>query len=1045
MVLSGSLFIGDSVKGTLKRLALNRRGTVKVALFNELNWFRANRAKVLNEMGQGKHAAIIAMAAQAENPTKSSISISLYGVDDDFFALGPVAKNKVVLEDGKIYLNESAAKELNCKKGETINVSFFKATFLPLDAPLTNTRDSRVTTRFEVGGILSAKDFGDFDYRTIQTIGPKGFVPRQHLATKLERAGFANCLLTNDERELFQRISKSFELVDLGLQLRKGFLTELMSKSIFISPFLVKAARATGLQREEIYTYFVNEIRKGDRSVPYSFVAGTSGGPLSAGLADDELKVNEWLAQRLKCQRGDELTLKAFRLNPLGRLYEESAKFKVHSIIPITGAAADKNLMPPFPGMKNAQSCDDWEPGIPIDLDKVKDDDEKYWEKYKGTPKAFCKLTRAQHLWSTRFGSMTAIRFPNNSVNEVTEAIRKNLDLSQMGFKVRNLLEESTVGVNKAVDFSGLFIGLSFFVIIAALILCNLLLGFYLDERQSEIGLFRVLHFTEGWLSHQLLAEGLLCFFLGGLPGITLGIAYAYLILTLLSTLWQGAVNTQQIGLIVNLPTVFISLAITLAIVALTFYWKLRKYAHFAMASQLQGRDKFSIPSRSGYFKTGTLFLLFSIVVVTLFPLKGEVAKIAAFFIGGFLLLIASTQLCLWALLCFSDESDDFSMKSLALKNSLRRMDRSKAVIRLIACAIFLILAVTVNRKGLLKDPFDMKAGTGGFTFFVETTLPMTGDLNSDFGRKELKLRNLSSKVHILPLPSSSGNEASCLNLNRVIRPRLLGVDPKAFQGRFNIKEKLEEVAEGWQCLLHEFAEPRVIPVVADSEVIMWALGKGLGQDLEYENSRGQKYKLRFVGGLSGSIFQGNVLVSMDNFYKLCPESSGYRTLLVDSPKAELEMTKATLVTALSRLGGQVQTCAKRLAKFNGVQNTYLSIFLALGGLSMILGCVGLAILLRRNIIEREDEFFIMRTLKFSKAQLRFIVFYEHIMLFGGGACCGLLSAALALVPATSSATGLIPWKEMLLFLSIILITGIVTLYSSLSFANLDGKLKLVD
>ncbi len=1038
MVLSGSLFIGDSVKGSLKRLAEDRCGQVEVAVFNSLNWFRADRAKIINSNKQGLTAAIINLDAQAENPSVNSISLSLYGVDDDFFQLAPISQVSKAIEEGKVYLNKKAAKELGCKVGDTLILSFFKPSFLPLDAPLTRHREGRVTTRVQVADFLSPSEFGNFDYRTTQTITANAFVSRQFLAKKLERAGFANCLLSNGSKEIIEKIKDSFDLIDLGLELRQGKQAELTSRGIFLSPNVVKAAAATGFEKEDIYTYFVNEIRCKEKSVPYSFVAGMSGAPLPKDIKDNELVVNDWLAKRLDCRVGDELELKAFRLNPIGHLYDETSKFKVRKIIPLAGAASDPSLMPPFPGMKDAKSCDDWEPGIPIELDLVGDDDEKYWEQYKGTPKAFCTLQRAQQLWSTRFGSLTAIRFPKNTIADVETKLKAHLPIRELGFRVRDLYKESTVGVNKAVDFSGLFIGLSFFVIVAALILCNLLFGFYLDERQSEIGLYRVLHFSESWLRFQLLWELLYCFLLGAIPGLVCGLAYAWLVLHLLGTIWQGAVNTQQITLIANLPTALIALFITLFVTFFTFWWKLRSFSQKAKATQLIGAEQVEVPQTEGYLQSGLILSILSLLVVTLFPPQGEIAKVAAFFIAGFMFLAGSTQLSLWFLVYLSSAAETFSLGTLALRNSLRRLDRSKAVIRLMACAIFLILAVTVNRKGMLKDPFVKTSGTGGFALFVQTTLPMTGDLNTTFGRRELKLSKLGKKVKVVPLPSSGGNEASCLNLNRVIRPKLLGIDISAFKGRFNFQGTLDGVAEGWECLSHSFSDDKVIPVVADAEVIMWSLGKGLGKDLLFENSQGETYKLRFVGGLSSSIFQGNVLVSRKNFYRLYPESSGYNTMLLDVPAKEVKETRETLAKALSRLGWQMQSCAERLAKFNSVQNTYLSIFLALGGLSLILGIVGLAILLKRNILERQKELYILNALKFSDNDIRKILFYEHFYLFASATICGLVSSALALIPALQSATGLIPWWEMSAFVAIILAAGFAILLSIVRVVQLS-------
>ena len=51
--------------------------------------------------------------------------------------------------------------------------------------------------------------------------------------------------------------------------------------------------------------------------------------------------------------------------------------------------------------------------------------------------------------------------------------------------------------------------------------------------------------------------------------------------------------------------------------------------------------------------------------------------------------------------------------------------------------------------------------------------------------------------------------------------------------------------------------------------------------------------------------------------------------------------------------GADATGTAERLAQFHRVENTYLSTFQALGGLGLILGTMGLATVLLRNVLER--------------------------------------------------------------------------------------------
>ena len=108
--------------------------------------------------------------------------------------------------------------------------------------------------------------------------------------------------------------------------------------------------------------------------------------------------------------RGDDIVIDYLSMGSQLRLVSAQHKLRVRAIVPLTGAAADKDLMPEFPGLADSENFRDWEPGIPVDLNRIRDVDEKYWDDHRGTPKAFLGLTVGQRLWSNRYGNVTAIR-----------------------------------------------------------------------------------------------------------------------------------------------------------------------------------------------------------------------------------------------------------------------------------------------------------------------------------------------------------------------------------------------------------------------------------------------------------------------------------------------------------------------------------------------------------------------------------------------------------------------------------------------------------
>ena len=88
------------------------------------------------------------------------------------------------------------------------------------------------------------------------------------------------------------------------------------------------------------------------------------------------------------------------------KLVEEKHSFKVKAVIPIAGFAANRSLMPDLPGLSDSEKCSDWDTSIPIKMKLIREKDETYWKKYKGTPKAFISLKTAQKIWANRFGAI---------------------------------------------------------------------------------------------------------------------------------------------------------------------------------------------------------------------------------------------------------------------------------------------------------------------------------------------------------------------------------------------------------------------------------------------------------------------------------------------------------------------------------------------------------------------------------------------------------------------------------------------------------------
>ena len=138
------------------------------------------------------------------------------------------------------------------------------------------------------------------------------------------------------------------------------------------------------------------------------------------------------------------------------------------------------------------------------------------------------------------------------------------------------------------------------------------------------------------------------------------------------------------------------------------------------------------------------------------------------------------------------------------MRGCARRRKRSLATVALLACGSFLIVSIGVFRLDANRDATQRTSGTGGFALIGEATMPVVQDLNTKAGREFFGLgAGELAGVNVVPLRVRAGDEASCLNLNRAQKPRLLGVKPELLAGRFTFASVAKGLdrRRGWELL----------------------------------------------------------------------------------------------------------------------------------------------------------------------------------------------------------------------------------------------------
>lgn len=1054
-VLTGALLVGDSVRGSLRELALARLGRTQVALAGGDRFFRSALANDLASATSATVVPVIHLEATAATPEETGRAnrVQVLGVDERFWRLANTPPSFPSPGEGEVLLNARLMRQLGVRPGDVINIQASRPSALSRETPLSPQEDAALRLRLTVVGEVPAETLGSFSLRPSQVPPFNAFVHLASLQERLELPGRANVLLGSGSSLTAEtanlRLRDVWQLADAELDLRvlpDRPVVELRTSRVFLEPAVATAAVALSPAAEPILTYFVNALDHDQRSTPYSMVTAADLPFLPPDLGTNGLVLNQWTAEDLEARPGDEVTLRYYALSTGRRLEERSARFQLRAVVPLKGEVADRELMPRFPGIEKADSTHDWDPSLPVSMAEIRPKDEDYWREHKGTPKAFVSLAAGQALWTNRFGDLTAIRFPAEARavearrDQLATELRQALDPPQFGLQFEPTRDQALASVAQSQDFGGLFIGFSLFLIVAALLLVALLFQFGVERRAEEVGTLLAVGFRPSQVRRILLGEAAGLAVVGSLLGLALGIVYARAMIHGLATLWRDAVGTSALAYHGSPTTLSIG-ALSGAIVAVaTIAVALRKQARQPARVLLAGHgfpeETLSASNRGQGRRSWTALACLGagllLVVQALF--RGETSSAGTFFGAGALALIGGLAAAGWMLVRLNalESNRQLSLLSLSVRNASRRRGRSLAVLGLLASGSFLVAAIGVFRLDAIRDAGERPSGTGGFVLMGEATIPLVHDLNTRDGLEFFALDPTELEgVSFVPMRVRDGDEASCLNLNRAREPRLLGVDPALLARRnaftfAKVAPGLDR-GTGWDLLRTRTTSDDgapVIPAIGDLNSILWAMGRKLGDELDYTDERGRAFRVRIVGAVANSILQGNLLIDEAAFVDLFPSEPGFRMLLVDAPTDRTASTATTLTRALSEAGVEFTSTTERLNAFNAVQNTYLGTFQLLGGLGLILGSIGLGVVVLRNVLERRGELALLLAVGFRRPTLGRIVLSEHTGLLAGGLALGVVAAGIAVLPSVLSPSAHVPWLTLTVTLGGVLLSG---------------------
>lgn len=1018
-VLVGALLVGDSVRGSLRVRAAERVGGVRSVIAAEDRAFRGALASELAEELPGLQVApalVLPAHASANGGERRANDLVVLGVDQRFFGLAPRPGSELP-GPREAALADVVAARLGVEQGDELLLRVEAPSALPRDMILAPTEESTLGLRVTVSAVLSPADFARFGLSAGPLAPGNVFVDRGWFAEELGLGDVANLIVTDaGSAEAHRALAERWKLEDVQLESRatgEGVFV-LTSPRVFLDAPVEEAVRSLGLPALGVLTYFVNAIESDRASTPYSMVAalGDLGPPTGwvDGLADGHgLAINDWTsADHEGLNVGGEVDLRWWVPGPDRLLREEQRTLAVGRVVPMEGLAADPDLMPAFPGLEGEEHCRDWEPGVAIDLSMIRDQDEVYWEEHAGTPKGFLPLTLGQDLWSNRFGTLTAVRAPDPG-GEFGAALRAALTPGQFGLEVRDLAGAARSGSRTPTDFGGLFIGLSFFLITAALLLAGLLFAFGVEQRAPQVGALLAVGWSKGRVRRLLMLETTGLAVAGALLGVLLGMGYTRAVLALLGSVWAGAVASTPITYHAGPLTLAaggaaaVLAALLSARLALRWLGRRQPLELLGMTPGLVGYRRPGLLRRQVYRIAGLGALAGAVLLAV--GAEGKGAEVAgAFFGAGALLLVAglaASRLILMGIDRSKLSAD--SIAKLGIGGAVRRPSRSMITVGLLAAGTFLVVSIGVHRRSEVVDPADPSSGTGGFALVGRSTLPVNHRVETDAGRDAFALSEEDlTGVEVLPLRRRDGDDASCLNLGAPQRPRLLGVDT----GRLVDRGAFTFTVGSWE-LLNSPQIDGAVPAIGDAASIQWSLKRAVGDELTYVDGRGESFRVRIVGAVQDSILQGSLLIDEAHFRERFPDDRGWREFLVDAPAERADEVSRRLTSALGEAGLALEPAATRLQGFRAVQNTYLDIFQVLGALGVLLGSVGVGVVVLRNAHERRSELATLRAVGYGNLALFRLMASEHGLLLVLGLGTGLLAAGAALIPSLTSGGGL--------------------------------------
>jgi ABC-type antimicrobial peptide transport system permease subunit len=324
-VLCGALLVGDSMRGSLRDITLDRLGGIDFGVSSDRLfgrdlaqrfhaaanscWEPSNSQSSVSLPALMLRASIVRVD-QSDHTADRAGGVQLCGVTKQFWNLNRsgtapswTAEWDNPNSSDSIAINEQLARELHAATGDTLLVRLEKPSEIPREAVLGRKDDQLITLRLTVSCIVTTDEFGNFKLDATQRAPRNAFLPLDRLASAVGHADQANTIVVSvpelnrsdsniapaKTASILSCLQKALgsvsQLDDYGLQLRTdttGDTISLESRRMVLEPAVVdaaaRAATETAISATPVLVYLANSIRaetetEQPRTIPYSTIA----------------------------------------------------------------------------------------------------------------------------------------------------------------------------------------------------------------------------------------------------------------------------------------------------------------------------------------------------------------------------------------------------------------------------------------------------------------------------------------------------------------------------------------------------------------------------------------------------------------------------------------------------------------------------------------------------------------------------------------------------------------------------------------------------